>query len=170
METMAFVRQAFPNRPVHRIRAACTSVLMALTASGTVLGQTPQIPVSGTVTATGGFPLRGVTIRVQGTDIIAFTNASGRYSITAAPSDGVLNFTLIGQKPARAEIGGRTTIDITMERLAFLEEVVVTAYSESQRRGEITGAVASVNLESVGRQTTASFGVFCRPSGARGNW
>ncbi len=156
METMAFVRQAFPNRPVHRIRAACTSVLMALTASGTVLGQTPQIPVSGTVTATGGFPLRGVTIRVQGTDIIAFTNASGRYSITAAPSDGVLNFTLIGQKPARAEIGGRTTIDITMERLAFLEEVVVTAYSESQRRGEITGAVASVNLESVGRQTTAS--------------
>jgi TonB-linked SusC/RagA family outer membrane protein len=156
METMSFVRHSLPSRPTHRLRPMWMSVLMALAMSGTALGQAPPIPVSGTVTSTGGFPLRGVTIRVQGTDIIAFTNANGRYSIPAAPSDGVLNFTLIGQRPARAEITGRTTIDVTMERLAFLEEVVVTAYSESQRRGEITGAVASVNLESVGRQTTAS--------------
>jgi TonB-linked SusC/RagA family outer membrane protein len=132
------------------------SVLLALVQSTTVLGQAPQIAVSGTVTATSGFPLRGVTIRVQGTDVIAFTNAAGKYSIPAAPSDGVMNFTLIGQKPVRVEIRGRTTVDVSMERLAFLEEVVITAYSEQQKRGEITGAVASVNVESVGRQSGAS--------------
>jgi TonB-linked SusC/RagA family outer membrane protein len=154
METMWFVRRSLLNPP--RFRAVGIGVLMALTQSATALGQAPQIPVTGTVTATGGFPLRGVTIRVQGTDVIAFTNAAGKYSILAAPSDGVLNFTLIGQKPVRAEIAGRKTIDVAMERLAFLEEVVVTAYSEQQKRGEITGAVASVNVESMGRQTGAS--------------
>ena len=42
-----------------------------------------------------------------------------------------------------------------MEPIAYLEEVVVTAYTE-QRRADITGAVASVNVESAARQTTAS--------------
>ena len=156
METMLLGKQSCPSRRPHRFRAVGMSFLMALVLSGTVRAQTPQIPVTGTVTATGGFPLRGVTIRVQGTDILAFTNAAGKYTIPEAPSNGVMNFTLIGQKPVRVDIGGRNTVDVTMERLAFLEEVVVTAYSEQQKRGEITGAVASVNLESVGRQTGAS--------------
>ena len=38
----------------------------------------------------------------------------------------------------------------------YEDQVVVTAYSGEQRRSEITGAVASVNVEAVERQTTAS--------------
>jgi len=53
-------------------------------------------------------------------------------------------------------VNGRATIDVTMQPIAFLDEVVVTAYSEEQRRGEITGAVATVNLNAVARQTNAS--------------
>ena len=49
---------------------------------------------------------------------------------------------MIGQKPAREEIGGRTRIDVRMEGVTYLEEVVVTAYTE-QRRADITGAVAA---------------------------
>jgi TonB-dependent starch-binding outer membrane protein SusC len=82
------------------------------------------------------------------------TNAGGRYTITA-PANGALTYTLIGQKPAREEIGGRTRIDVRMEGVTYLEEVVVTAYTE-QRRADITGAVASINVESAARQTGAS--------------
>ena len=39
--------------------------------------------------------------------------------------------------------------------VTYLEEVVVTAYTE-QRRADITGAVASINVESAARQTGAS--------------
>src|SRR5690349_2096764 len=42
-----------------------------------------------------------------------------------------------------------------MEGVTYLEEVVVTAYTE-QRRADITGAVASINTESAARQTSAS--------------
>jgi TonB-linked SusC/RagA family outer membrane protein len=113
-----------------------------------------QIAVTGTVTGASGAPLQGVTVRVSGTETRVLTNATGRYTITA-PSNGALNYTIIGQKPVREEIGGRTRIDVRMEPVAFLEEVVVTAYTE-QRRADITGAVASINVESAQRQTSAS--------------
>lgn len=138
------------NRP--RFRAVGMSLLFALTLTGTVLGQ--QIPVTGIVTSASGAPLEGVRVRLQGTEIRAFTNANGRYFI-AAPADGVLSFSRIGQQAVERPIAGRPTVDVRMEPVAFLEEVVVTAYTE-QRRADITGAVSSVNIESASRQTGAS--------------
>jgi TonB-linked SusC/RagA family outer membrane protein len=128
------------------------SVMFALTLSGTALGQT--IPVSGTVTTTTGDPLPGVTVRVQGTDTRAVTGTNGKYTISA-PASGVLTFAIVGQRPVQTTIAGRNTIDVTMARIPYLDEVVVTAYTE-QRRADITGAVASVDMESANRQTGAS--------------
>src|SRR5688500_6154078 len=132
--------------------ALLVSVLATLTFSGTALSQ--QAPVTGVVTSAAGVPLQGVRVRVQGTELRAFTNANGRYTI-AAPPDAVLSFTAVGQKAIETPVGGRSVIDVRMEGVAFLEEVVVTAYTE-QRRGDITGAVSSVNVESAQRQTSAS--------------
>ena len=153
MNTLVSGRRSLPTRQRRRARVVVLSLLMAAVVTGPVLGQ--EATVAGTVTGAGSMPLRGVTVRLEGTDVSTFTNANGRYSIVA-PSTGTLLFTLIGQKPARVAIGGRTTVDVTMEKISMLEEVVVTAYSEEQRRGEITGAVAGVNMESVARQTGAS--------------
>ena len=156
METM-LGKHSFPNRRPHRLWAVGLSFLMTVMliggVHGTAFGQ--EISVNGTVTEKGGFPLRGVTVRVTGSDATATTNQYGRYTILA-PSNGELSFTLIGQKPAKASINGRTTVDVTLDRISFLEEVVVTAYSESQKRSEITGAVSGVNAEQVQKQTGAS--------------
>jgi TonB-linked SusC/RagA family outer membrane protein len=136
----------------HWLRAVGVGLLFGVTLSGTALGQ--GVPVTGTVTSTGGFPLSGVVVRVQGTDTRAVTSANGTYRINA-PSDAVLTFALVGQRPVQTTVAGRSTIDVTMAPIAYLEEVVVTAYTE-QRRADITGAVASVNVESANRQTGAS--------------
>jgi len=156
METM-LGKHAFPHRRPHRLWAVGLSFVMALVLLGAVRGTalSQEISVSGTVTEKSGFPLRGVTVRVTGSDVSATTNQYGKYTILA-PSNGELTFTLIGQKPGKASIGGRTTVDITLERISFLEEVVVTAYSESQKRSEITGAVSGVNVEQVQKRTGAS--------------
>jgi TonB-linked SusC/RagA family outer membrane protein len=113
-----------------------------------------QAQVSGTVTSSSGSPLPGVTVRVAGTEIRTLTNASGRYTI-AAPPEGVLMFSLLGRRAVEVRINGRTAVDVAMEPVAFLDEVVVTAYTE-QRRSDITGAVGSVDVEAAQRQTTAS--------------
>ncbi|MDQ3948786.1 MAG: SusC/RagA family TonB-linked outer membrane protein [Gemmatimonadota bacterium] len=127
------------------------ALLLALVPSGTALAQTQ---VSGTVTSSTGIPLRGVTVRVAGTDTRTLTDPSGRYAISA-PAEGVLMFSLLGRRAVETRIAGRTTVDVTMDPVAFLDEVVVTAYTE-QRRADITGAVGSVNVEAAQRQTTAS--------------
>jgi len=156
METM-LGKHSFPHRRPHRLWAVGLSFLMALGLLGAVRGTalSQEISVSGTVTEKSGFPLRGVTVRVTGADATATTNQYGKYTILA-PSNGELTFTLIGQKPGKASIGGRNQVDITLERISFLEEVVVTAYSESQKRSEITGAVSGVNVEQVQKSTGAS--------------
>jgi TonB-linked SusC/RagA family outer membrane protein len=137
---------------VRRLCAVGMSLLFAMVLSGTAFGQNQA--VTGTVTSTGGAPLQGVTIRVQGTDIRAVTDGAGRYRLTA-PSDAVLTFSYVGTRPVQMTVAGRPTIDVTMAQIPYLEEVVVTAYTE-QRRADITGAVSSLNVESAQRQTGAS--------------
>src|SRR5918992_615597 len=67
----------------------------------------------------------------------------------------VLLLSLLGRRAIEERIAGRTTVDVRMDPVAFLDQVVVTAYTE-QRRADITGAVGSVNVEAAQRQTTAS--------------
>jgi TonB-dependent starch-binding outer membrane protein SusC len=153
MEETVPRRQSFRNNPLSSVlRAVGMSMLLSMLVAGVATAQ--SIAVTGTVTSQAGAPLPGVTVRVSGTETRVLTNGTGRYTITA-PANGALNFTVIGQKPAREEIGGRTRIDVKMEPVTYLEEVVVTAYTE-QRRADITGAVASLNVESAKRETGAS--------------
>jgi TonB-linked SusC/RagA family outer membrane protein len=150
MEKMLSGWGAFGSGSSRRI--AAVSVLFALLFSGTAVSQ--EIAVSGTVTAPTGAPLREVLVRVQGTAIRTLTDMAGKYAVTA-PTDGVLSFSLLGRLARQEQIAGRTTIDVVMEQVPYLEEVVVTSYVE-QRRADITGAVSSVNLETTERQTGAS--------------
>src|SRR5688572_17580481 len=151
--TMLLKRQQPSSGCPRLIRGWGVAVLLSLIVSATAAAQ--RTTVTGTVVSQGGTPLPGVLVRAEGTDASTTTNTTGRYSISA-PTNGVLTFTRVGRAPMRMAVEGRTTIDVTMERVSTLEEVVVTAYSEAQRRAEITGAVASVNVEAASRQTSAS--------------
>ncbi len=152
MEKKLSASHAFRNGRLPRLCAVGLSLLFLLALSGTAYGQ--QIPISGTVTSTGGAPLPGVTVRVQGTDTRTITDATGRYRVSA-PADAILTFSFVGQRPVQTTVAGRNVIDVTMAQVPYLEQVVVTAYTE-QRRADITGAVSSVNIESAQRQTGAS--------------
>jgi TonB-linked SusC/RagA family outer membrane protein len=147
MERVLLVKRSFLNR----ICAVGLSLLFVVL-SGTAFGQ--NLAVSGTVTSTVGAPMSGVTVRVQGSETRAVTNQNGKYFLSA-PADAVLTFSYVGQRPVQLTVAGRTTIDVTMAQIPYLEEVVVTAYTE-QRRADITGAVSSLNIESASRQTGAS--------------
>jgi TonB-linked SusC/RagA family outer membrane protein len=144
---------SFRNALRFALRALGVSLLCVLALSRTASGQ--RITVAGTVTTPEGTPLQGVSVTVLGSDARAVTAATGRYLIGNAPSDGVLRFSLVGQKSVETSISGRSRVDVVMTRIAYLEEVVVTSYT-SQRRADITGAVASVNLDAISRETGAS--------------
>ena len=152
MQTTLPDRQSFWSSPSLGLRTAWLSLALIMGMSGTALSQ--QLNVSGTVRNAAGTPLTGVLVRVEGTDTRVVSTTNGRYVVTA-PATGTLVFTLVGQRPAREAVGGRTRIDVTMTQISYLEEVVVTAYTE-QRRGDITGAVSSINIDAAQRPTSAS--------------
>ena len=103
--------------------------------------------VSGTVTGkTGGKPLAGVT--VQSGTTVTVTNAAGAFSIQAKKGDKI-TFTSTGLKPSTLSVGDENNFSVILEEdQQALGEVVVVGYT-SQRKKDLTGAVAIVDLTPV---------------------
>lgn len=99
--------------------------------------------ISGVISDAGG-PLPGASIVVKGTTIGAVSDFDGNYSINAPEGATTLVFSFIGYSTQEVPINGRTTIDVTMsEDAQSLSEVVVVGYG-TQRKADLTGAVASI--------------------------
>ena len=154
METMLLESRPLGGSAPFRLRAARLGLLLGLAFSASTAARAQQVTVTGTVTSTSGGPLSGVTVNVKGTELRVSTTDRGRYTILA-PSTGQLNFLAFGRKPVLVDVGGRVKIDVTMETIAYLEQTVVTAYTET-RRAEITGAVSTVDVDAAKKETGAS--------------
>jgi len=108
-----------------------------------------DITISGEVRDEGGEPLPGVNIVLKGTTVGVATDAQGKYnlSIPDEHSNGVLVFSSIGYLSEEINIGNRTSINIALvPDVKSLTEVVVVGYG-TQKRSEVTSAVASVKAE-----------------------
>lgn len=100
-------------------------------------------PIKGQVVDEKGVPLPGVNVIVKGTSNGSQTDIEGRYSIKA-PTDAILVFSFVGSTPQEVAVGGRTTIDVALKPdTKELADVVVVGYG-TQRRADLTSAVASV--------------------------
>ncbi|MDZ4147357.1 MAG: TonB-dependent receptor [Flavobacteriaceae bacterium] len=111
--------------------------------------------VSGTVSDANG-PLPGANVLVKGTTNGTQTDFDGNYSLSNVPANAVLVYSYIGFKSAEVAVGGRTTVNITLEEDAqALEEVVLVGYG-AVRKKDATGAVASVKAEDFNKGITTS--------------
>ena len=109
---------------------------------GLVKGQT----VNGTVSDETG-PLPGVNVLVKGSTNGTQTDFDGNYTLDGIGADATLVFSYIGLETQEIAAAGQSTIDVTMQEDAeALEEVVVVGYG-TQRKSDVTGAVASVGGE-----------------------
>ncbi len=115
-----------------------------------------QKTVTGTVSDADG-PLPGAAVVVQGASGGVTTDFDGNYSIEANEGD-VLEFTFIGMTTGSATVGSDSVLNITLEGGENqLDEVVVVGYS-SQTRGDISGSVASVDMEEALKVPVANAG------------
>ncbi|NLU90616.1 SusC/RagA family TonB-linked outer membrane protein [Chitinophaga sp. Ak27] len=122
-------------------------------ATGTVQ---QQRPVKGIVRDEKGNAFPGAIIRVTGTAIGTVSNADGSYSIMApGNSNDQLEITFIGYESQRIPVGGRAAINIVMkEGASALNEIVVTGYT-TQKKKDLTGSVAVVNIDNLIKQPSA---------------
>lgn len=107
-----------------------------------------NITVTGKVTGDNSEPLPGVNVSVSGSTQTSTTDSEGLFSINA-PSNGSLVFSFVGYASQTVRINGRPSINITLESDAKgLDEVIVTGYS-SQKKKDITGSVAIVDVKAM---------------------
>ncbi len=108
----------------------------------------PRI-ITGVVKNSSGVPVPGVTVIIKGTTRGITTDAEGRYSLQDVPENAILVFSFVGMKTQEAAIKNQTTINVTMEEeMIGLDEVVAIGYG-TQKKVNLTGSVATVNLESL---------------------
>lgn len=109
--------------------------------------QAIQFQVSGTVVDGQGGPLPGASIVEKGTTNGTQTDFDGNFSLAVANESAVLVVSYIGFGTKEISVNGQTDISISLaEDAAGLDEVVVVGYG-TQRKGNLTGAIASIKSD-----------------------
>lgn len=105
------------------------------------------VPITGKITDENNNPLAGVTVQVKGTTATAVSGSDGTFTINVDKGDETLVFTYVGYTPREVRLDKQTTISIALAQSnRTLEDVVVVGYG-TRRRGDVTGAVASLSAE-----------------------
>ncbi len=113
-------------------------------ASWTKASSVLQNTVTGTVSGSDG-PIAGATVNVVGTTVTTATDDSGKFSISA-PVGSTLRFSFVGYESKEVTVAGNT-VNVTLQSSSdLLDEVVVVGYG-TQRKGNLTGAVASISVK-----------------------
>ena len=133
--------------------------LLILFLTATCLSSIAQTrTISGTVTsAEDGEPLIGATVMVKGkASLGTATDIDGKYTLSNVPDKATLVFSYVGYQTQEKAIGTNVTLDVVLQPSSdMLDEVVVVGYG-TVKKSDLTGAVSSVNGESLAKTPAAS--------------
>jgi len=124
---------------------------MASTAWASVLKLAPPVQlIKGIVTeAETNIPLPGVNVIIKGSVTGTTTDAEGKYELDVSGAGVVLIFSFVGYQKQEVDIGNRSTVDVQMAvDQKSLNEVVIVGYG-TQRKSDLTGAVATISSEEI---------------------
>ena len=109
--------------------------------------QQQVVTVTGVVKDKSGEPIIGANILEKGTTNGVITNVDGQYTLKVKGANSVLSVSYIGYKAQEITVGNKRKIDITLaDDTELLDEVVVIGYG-TQKKGDVTSAIASVKAE-----------------------
>lgn len=110
-----------------------------------------DVEISGKVTEAGtGLPIPGASIALKNSTTGISSDIDGNYNISV-PSGSVIVFSFIGFETVEKTVTQTQTINVSLaEAVKTLDELVVIGYG-SQKKKEVTGAVSTVNAETLDR-------------------
>ena len=113
--------------------------------------------VNGTITDESNNPVPGANVLVKGTAYGTVSDIDGRYSLDLKEYDNpILIISFIGYLTEEITVGNQTAINILLvPDLKSLEEVVVVGYG-TQKKSDLTGAIASVTSEQLAKTPSTS--------------
>lgn len=133
-------------------------LFLFLFCSSILLAQTGTIKVKGVVSGEDGMPIPGASVVLvkDGKTTGAVTDFDGVYTIEASIGDK-LTFNYLGMKAVTLPVVG-AELNVQMDsEIDELEEVVVVGFG-TQKKKEVTGAVAQVKAEEIQNVVTSDIG------------
>jgi len=102
--------------------------------------------ITGKITDSNNQPVAGSTISVKGTNLITQSDTSGNFSVFVPGGKKTITISSVGYISQEVNVASQNTVSVSLQTAMYnLEEVVVTGYV-SERKREITGSVAVVNV------------------------
>jgi TonB-linked SusC/RagA family outer membrane protein len=128
-------------------------VVLLLTSCAFAFAQT--VTVKGVVKDDQGLVLPGTTVAVKGTTTATITDVDGKYTLNVAPT-ATLVFSFIGFTNQEVPVNNQTEINVAFTtNNKQLNEVVIVGYG-SQKKKDITSAIATVSTKDVSARPIVS--------------
>ena len=109
----------------------------------------PPQEVEGKIVDGKGTPIPGVSVRVKGSNTAAITDATGHFRLKEVTRNATLLVSCVGFESQTFNLGGRVQVEIELKaKVDDLNQYVVVGYGSTKRK-DLTGSVASVNVEEV---------------------
>lgn len=106
-----------------------------------------QQKISGKITDKDNLPLPGVSVLEKNTTNAVASDFDGNFVITTKGDNATLVFSYLGLKSKEIKADGKKTLNVVLEAdVNELTEVVLIGYG-SQKKGDVTSAIASVKSE-----------------------
>ncbi|MFV0327188.1 MAG: SusC/RagA family TonB-linked outer membrane protein [Bacteroides xylanisolvens] len=111
--------------------------------------------LQGKVVTSTGEAVPGATVVVEGTNVGTITDVEGMFSVSIG-NNSMIKVTFIGLETQVVDVSGVSSVTVTMkEDTKLLDDVIVTGYT-TQKKADITGAVAPVDMGVVSNQPSAN--------------
>lgn len=117
-----------------------------MAADGAVTALPPPVEIRGRVVNREGEPLSNVSVMIAGTKTGTVTDDNGYFKLTAPDNKNIsLVISSVGYQEKRVSVGKQTDINVVLEvEASNLTDVVVVGYG-TQKKTNLTGAVASIS-------------------------
>jgi len=131
-------------------------IVLRKTASAPLPVEPKRKTVNGKITDEKGVSLPGVAVVLKGTAVGTISDSNGNYSISNIPENSVLQFSFMGMKTQDVEVGGKTTIYVTLVDEAIkIEEVVAVGYG-TQKKVNLSAALSVVSGKELNNRKVSS--------------
>jgi TonB-dependent starch-binding outer membrane protein SusC len=133
-----------PSKLTVRLWLSCCLLLFA-----TTIVHAQSRTVTGKVTDETKVPVTGATVAIKGSNVATQTDVDGVFSLTVPNANTTLVITSVGFLTKEVAVGSQLNLDISLSMTTSrLDEVVITGYT-AQKKKDITGAVAVVDVDNM---------------------
>jgi TonB-linked SusC/RagA family outer membrane protein len=146
---------------ISRLWLAAAVAVGVTTVQPTSLAAQATGQITGVVTSAEGQPIEGASVNLVGTTRGILTNPQGRFTIAAVPAGSYqLRARFIGYgegvQPVTVTAGATATVNFTLARQAVQLDAVVAVGYGTQKKVNLTGAVAAVEPAQLEKRPVAN--------------